>query len=65
MGGISSLQATLVQSDGMSPEPNFDGNSPTPATPGNGTNTKNILIGEQGDIIARYRIPVENTNVDY
>ena len=27
--------------------------------------TKNILIGESGDILARYRIPVENNHVDY
>lgn len=27
--------------------------------------SKNILIGEAGDILARYRIPAENNNVDY
>jgi hypothetical protein len=26
---------------------------------------KNILIGEAGDILARYRIPAENNKVDY
>ena len=27
--------------------------------------SKNILIGEAGDILARYRIPAENNKVDY
>ena len=27
--------------------------------------SKNILIGETGDILARYRIPAENNKVDY
>jgi len=26
---------------------------------------KNIVVGEQGDILARYRIPVENKRIDY
>lgn len=29
------------------------------------SDTKNILIGESGDILARYRIPIENNHVDY
>ena len=27
--------------------------------------TNNILIGENGDILARYRIPLNNNEVDY
>ena len=40
------------------------GASGTPKAKG-GPQSKNILIGEQGDILARYRIPIENKNVDY
>ena len=35
----------------------------TPPKPSGPTN--NILIGENGDILARYRIPIDNTEVDY
>ena len=37
----------------------------TPKQKAGGPQSKNILVGEQGDILARYRIPIENKNVDY
>jgi hypothetical protein len=52
-------------SEMKSPNPR-DGEDPfSPNVEIGGTGTKNILIGDQGDILARYRIPVQNNNIDY
>jgi len=39
--------------------------SPSHQLGASGNANKNILIGEKGDILAKYRIPVKQTNIDY
>jgi len=63
--GELTLGKQQASDDAMSPNVGKDEEPLSPNVDYGEIQSKNILIGEQGDILARYRIPVQNNNIDY
>lgn len=59
MLSLSLLGSATASQAGKPQSPGSDAGSRT------GQKGKSILIGERGDVLAKFRIPIENNHVDY